>query len=138
MGMSVGSGASGVKAEPNVVPMIDVMLVLLIIFMVTAPMLETGVEVNLPEVADAPGLEETKEPIVVTINRNGAIFVGKSQVNDPEKLTPVIREMLARNKERAVFLEADKDVAYGQVVPVLAALRKTGVTRLGMVSQEPR
>ena len=125
-------------SQINVTPFVDVMLVLLIIFMVTAPMLETGVEVNLPEVADAPGLEETKEPIVVTINRSGAIFVGKSQVNDPEKLTPVIREMLARNKERAVFLEADKDVAYGQVVPVLAALRKTGVTRLGMVSQEPR
>ena len=132
------NGRARAMSQINVTPFVDVMLVLLIIFMVTAPMLETGVEVNLPEVADAPGLEETKEPIVVTINRNGAIFVGKSQVNDPEKLTPVIREMLARNKERAVFLEADKDVAYGQVVPVLAALRKTGVTRLGMVSQEPR
>ena len=132
------NGRARAMSQINVTPFVDVMLVLLIIFMVTAPMLETGVEVNLPEVADAPGLEETKEPIVVTINRNGAIFVGKSQVNDPEKLTPVIREMLARNKERAVFLEADKGVAYGQVVPVLAALRKTGVTRLGMVSQEPR
>ncbi|MBQ4491987.1 MAG: protein TolR [Deltaproteobacteria bacterium] len=132
------NGRARAMSQINVTPFVDVMLVLLIIFMVTAPMLETGVEVNLPEVADAPGLEETKEPIVVTINRNGAIFVGKSQVNAPEKLTPVIREMLARNKERAVFLEADKDVAYGQVVPVLAALRKTGVTRLGMVSQEPR
>ena len=132
------NGRARAMSQINVTPFVDVMLVLLIIFMVTAPMLETGVEVNLPEVADAPGLEETKEPIVVTINRNGAIFVGKSQVNDPEKLTPVIREMLAHNKERAVFLEADKDVAHGQVVPVLAALRKTGVTRLGMVSQEPR
>ena len=124
------NGRARAMSQINVTPFVDVMLVLLIIFMVTAPMLETGVEVNLPEVADAPGLEETKEPIVVTINRSGAIFVGK--------LTPVIREMLARNKERAVFLEADKGVAYGQVVPVLAALRKTGVTRLGMVSQEPR
>ena len=132
------NGRARAMSQINVTPFVDVMLVLLIIFMVTAPMLETGVEVNLPEVADAPGLEETKEPIVVTINRSGAIFVGKSQVNDPKKLTPVIREMLARNKERAVFLEADKGVAYGQVVPVLAALRKTGVTRLGMVSQEPR
>ena len=132
------NGRARAMSQINVTPFGDVMLVLLIIFMVTAPMLETGVEVNLPEVTDAPGLEDTKEPIVVTINQSGAIFVGKTRVNAPEKLTPVVREMLARNKERAVFLEADKGVAYGQVVPVLAALRKTGVTRLGMVSQEPR
>ncbi|MBN1142714.1 MAG: protein TolR [Deltaproteobacteria bacterium] len=131
-------GSRRAMSQINVTPFVDVMLVLLIIFMVTAPMLETGVEVNLPEVEHSPGLPETKEPLVVTVDRKGGIAIGKAAVENPAKLTPVIRQMLANRKGKEVFLEADRDVPYGRVVQVLAAIKKAGVERLGMVSQEPR
>jgi biopolymer transport protein TolR len=139
--MEVGTRHSGSRrtmSQINVTPFVDVMLVLLIIFMVTAPMLESGVDVNLPEVAHSPGLPESKEPLVVTVDKTGKITIGKAVVENPEKLTAVIRETLPNRKDKAVFLEADRDVPYGKVVPVMAAIKKAGVERLGMVSQEPR
>jgi len=138
--MEVGSGGRGPRqtlSQINVTPLVDVMLVLLIIFMVTAPMLETGVEVSLPEVENAPGLPQAKEPLIVTVDRQGAISIGKTRVEKPEKLTPVLRQVLSTREDKAVFLEADREVNYGRVVQVLAAIRKAGVQRLGMVSREP-
>ncbi|NLV24615.1 MAG: protein TolR [Deltaproteobacteria bacterium] len=139
--MEVGTrhgGARRAMSQINVTPFVDVMLVLLIIFMVTAPMLETGVEVNLPEVEHSPGLPEAREPLVVTVDKKGGISIGKTVIENPLKLTPVIRQMLQNRKEKEVFLEADREVSYGTVVQVLAAVKKAGVARLGMVSQEPR
>jgi biopolymer transport protein TolR len=117
--------------EINVTPLVDVMLVLLIIFMVTAPMLEQGVEVNLPEVADSPGLEASKEPVVVTVTQSGAISIGRTPIENAAKLA------LKNRKEKEVFLEADRDVPYGKVVQVMAAIKGAGIEKLGMVSQPP-
>ncbi len=125
-------------AQINVTPLVDVMLVLLIIFMVTAPMLETGVDVNLPEVAEAPGLKQAKEPLVITVQKDGAILVGRSRVATLEKLTPVLAQILQGRQEKEIFLEADRDVPYGRVVQVMAAAKKAGVEKLGMVSKPPR
>lgn len=127
-------------SQINVTPFVDVMLVLLIIFMVTAPMMEQGVDVNLPEVAEAPSLTANKEPLVITVQKDGAISIGRTKIEDATKLTPVLQQILKDKPEdeKDVFLEADRDVPYGKVVPVMAAIKKAGVAKLGMVSQEPR
>lgn len=127
-------------SQINVTPFVDVMLVLLIIFMVAAPMMEQGVDVNLPEVAEAPSLTANKEPLVITIQKDGAISIGRTKIEDAAKLTPVLQQILKDKPEdeKDVFLEADRDVPYGKVVPVMAAIKKAGVAKLGMVSQEPR
>jgi biopolymer transport protein TolR len=124
-------------AQINVTPFVDVMLVLLIIFMVTAPMLEKGVDVALPEVENAPNLAAAKEPLVVTVTRDGRIRIARQQVDSPEHLAPVLRQVLAGRPEQTVYLEADRAVPYGRVVQVMAAIRQAGVTKLGMVAQEP-
>lgn len=138
--MEVGQrngGSRSTLSQINVTPFVDVMLVLLIIFMVTAPMLEQGVEVNLPEVADSPGLESIKEPLIVTVTQSGAISIGKTEVESVAKLMPVLQQILKTRKEKEVFLEADRDVPYGKVVQVMAAIKGAGINKLGMVSQPP-
>lgn len=124
-------------AQINVTPLVDVMLVLLIIFMVTAPMLEVGIDVNLPEVDKAPVITQNQEPLVVTVQQDGTISIGRSKVDTPEKLTPVLVQALEKRKEKDVLLEADRAVPYGRVVQVMAAVKRAGVQKLGMVSQEP-
>ncbi len=138
--MEVGQrngGSRSTLSQINVTPFVDVMLVLLIIFMVTAPMMEQGVEVNLPEVADSPGLESVKEPLIVTVSRSGAISIGQTKVESVAKLMPVLQQILKTRKEKEVFLEADRDVPYGKVVQVMAAIKGAGINKLGMVSQPP-
>ena len=124
-------------AQINVTPFVDVMLVLLIIFMVTAPMMEKGVDVALPEVNNSPNLAAAKDPLIVTLTRQGAIMVGGNSIDSPAKLTPVLEQILAEHDDKTVYLEADKSVAYGQVVKVMAAIKKAGVAKLGMVTQDP-
>jgi len=138
--MEVGQHTSRrrtVLAQINVTPFVDVMLVLLIIFMVTAPMMEKGVDVALPEVENAPNLAAAKEPLIITVNRKGAIMVGNNVIDNADKLTPVLQQVLSEREEKTVYLEADKDVAYGKVVQVMAAIKRAGVAKLGMVAQEP-
>jgi biopolymer transport protein TolR len=124
-------------AQINVTPFVDVMLVLLIIFMITAPMMEKGVDVALPEVENAPNLSAIKEPLVITVTRKGEIMVGNNRVDSAAKLTPVLQQVLAEREDKTVYLEADKAVPYGQVVQVMAAVKRAGVVKLGMVAQEP-
>jgi biopolymer transport protein TolR len=126
-----------VLATINVTPFVDVMLVLLIIFMITAPMMEKGVDVALPEVENAPNLAAVKEPLIITVTQKGQIMVGGSRVDSPAKLTPVLQQVLSEREDKTVFLEADKAVPYGQVVQVMAAVKRAGVSKLGMVAQEP-
>ena len=140
MDIGPSRGNRGPVSQINVTPFVDVMLVLLIIFMVTAPMMEQGVDVNLPEVAQAPSLAANKEPLVITVEKDGSISIGRTKIEDAAKLTPVLQQILKDKPEdeKDVFLEADRDVPYGKVVPVMAAIKKAGVAKLGMVSQEPR
>jgi biopolymer transport protein TolR len=124
-------------AQINVTPFVDVMLVLLIIFMITAPMMEKGVDVALPEVENAPNLSAVKEPLVITVTRKGEIMVGSNRVENAAKLTPVLLQVLSEREDKTVYLEADKAVPYGHVVKVMAAVKQAGVVKLGMVAQEP-
>ncbi len=138
--MQAGRPSSGRRSnmsEINVTPFVDVMLVLLIIFMVTAPMLDQGVEVDLPEVAEAPGLPVQQEPLVITLEKSGQILIGKAKIDQLSKLGPVIQQALKGKPDREVFLEADENVPYGRVVKVMAAVKKAGVEKLGMVTRLP-
>ena len=126
-----------VLAQINVTPFVDVMLVLLIIFMITAPMMEKGVDVALPEVKNAPNLSSIKEPLVITLTRKGTIMIGNNAVEDVTKLTPVLQQVLSEREDKTVYLEADRAVPYGNVVKVMAAVKQAGVVKLGMVAQEP-
>ncbi|MEA3363934.1 MAG: protein TolR [Thermodesulfobacteriota bacterium] len=138
--MEVGRPSSARRSsmsQINVTPFVDVMLVLLIIFMVTAPMLDQGVEVDLPEVAEAPGLPVQQEPLVITLQKSGQLLIGKAKIDQLTKLGPVIQQALKGKPDREVFLEADENVSYGRVVKVMAAVKKAGVEKLGMVTRLP-
>ncbi|SHJ49425.1 Cell division and transport-associated protein TolR [Malonomonas rubra DSM 5091] len=132
-----GRRARSSLSQINVTPFVDVMLVLLIIFMVTAPMLDQGVQVDLPEVEESPGLPAQQEPLVVTMQRDGKIFIGKAEVKTISKLGPVLQQALKGKPDREVFLEADQKVPYGRVVQVMAAVKRAGIEKLGMVTRLP-
>ncbi len=115
-------------SEINVTPFVDVMLVLLVIFMVTAPLLQQGIDVNLPQ-AKGKELSPT-ERVIITIKKDGKIYVNKSRT-DITKLKAKLTGLSDRN----VFLKADKNVPYGVVVEVMGELREIGIEKLGMVTE---
>ena len=115
-------------SEINVTPFVDVMLVLLIIFMVTAPLLQQGIDVNLPQ---AKGKELTPaERVVITIKKDGKIYLNKTGISINE-----LKSKLALMSDRDVFLKADKDVPYGIVIEVMGELREIGIEKLGMITE---
>ena len=139
--MEVGhrdGGSRRTLSQINVTPFVDVMLVLLIIFMVTAPMMEQGFDVNLPEVENAPGIASKEEPLVVTIDKSGRISIGQSKVKSSAKLIPLLQQVMKERKDKSVLLEADRAVAYGKVMQVMSAVKQAGISRVGMVTQPPR
>ncbi|HOI74076.1 MAG TPA: biopolymer transporter ExbD [Syntrophales bacterium] len=122
-------------AEINVTPLVDVVLVLLIIFMVTAPMLQMGIDVNLPQVK-AKSVDVTEEKLVLTIRSNQEIVINRTRVPLPE-LSDKLEAIFANRIDRDLYLRADKTVPYGFVVQVMAAVRKGGVDKLGMITEPP-
>jgi biopolymer transport protein TolR len=122
-------------AEINVTPLVDVMLVLLIIFMVTAPMMQTGIDVNLPRVK-AKSVDITEEKLVLTINGGKEIFLNKTRMSLMD-LGTKLEHIFASRIEREVYLRADRSVPYGFVVEVMAEVRKAGVDKLGMITEPP-
>lgn len=134
--MAFSSGSSdGLMSEINVTPFVDVMLVLLIIFMVTAPMMSQGVDVDLPEAATDP-LSSDKEPLVVTIDKSGTVYISELRV-EVNYLQEKLRKILEGRKNKEVFFKADKEVAYGVVVQVMAEIKGAGIEKLGMITVPP-
>jgi biopolymer transport protein TolR len=120
------------NAEINVVSLIDVMMLLLVIFMITAPMMQGGVDVKLPT-AEARPLE-SKSGLVVTIDRQGVIFVDETRMTY-EEFRASFRSIASRSANKGVYLRADEVVSYGQVARVMAVMRAAGVSDIGLVTE---
>jgi biopolymer transport protein TolR len=133
MSSSSRAGDRRVMADINVTPLVDVMLVLLIIFMVTAPMLTQGVDVNLPQ-ASAKALRSDEERLVLTVDANSRIFIGKQPV-EFNRLSPVLKQIVSQRADRQLYFRADRSVPYGFVVKVIAEVRNSGIEKLGMVTE---
>jgi biopolymer transport protein TolR len=120
-------------SQINVTPLVDVMLVLLVIFMVTAPIIQQGVQVNLPQ-AKAGAIPGTEELLVVTIAKNGKVYLNDNPMSTSE-LGDKLRAIRKLQKDKQVYLRADQDVRYGLVMKTIAEIKQAGIERLGMVTR---
>ena len=122
-------------SEINVTPMVDVMLVLLIIFMVAAPLMTVGVPVQLPKTA-APKVSQPKQPVVVTINDQGQPFLDK-ELLPPEAVLPRLRELASADPSQVVLVRGDKAVAYGRIVEIMGQINAAGFSKVSLIAQAP-
>ena len=131
---SGGQSADPMMSEINVTPLVDVMLVLLIIFMVTAPLMQQGVQVDLPKTNAQMFKPEDKQPIILSITKDQRIFVGKTQVSRDQ-----LEDRLLHNEklqqEKKIDLQADRTLPYGVVVDIMAALKRCGLEQVGMLTE---
>jgi len=129
-------------AEINVVPYIDVMLVLLVIFMVTAPLLMQGVKVDLPRAASDPVEDQDPEPLIVSVKDGGELFLNLGQDREQALSLATVRQrvsvVMRRNPEKPVMVWGDRNVPYGGVVTLMSALREAGAPGVGLVTEPPR
>jgi biopolymer transport protein TolR len=123
-------------SQINVTPLVDVMLVLLVIFMVTAPILQQGIDVNLPQVR-AAAITGDEVQLVVTVTAGGSVYLNDTTLTPPELLAK-LQAVLRDQPDRGVFLRADAAVPYGEVMRVIGSLREAGVQRLGMITAPPQ
>jgi len=137
MSMNTGTDSSdSTMSEINVTPMVDVMLVLLIIFMVTAPLMQQGVEVDLPQTHAQVIKNEKDQPIILSIDKDKKIYIGKTQVpRDNLEAKLIHNEKLKKDKK--IDLQADRSLDYGFVVDILAVLRRAGIDQVGMLTEPP-
>jgi biopolymer transport protein TolR len=133
--MVAGKQAHTTLSEINVTPLVDVMLVLLIIFMITAPMLQQGVDVNLPVAGGTPQPEQ-EEHLVLSITKKGEVYLNQTAYK-LDTLRPKLQALYQAQRDRSVFLRADAEVPYGTVVQIMDEVKKAGITKLGMITQPP-
>ena len=139
MGMTSGSGRrrrGGGFSDINVTPFVDVMLVLLVVFMVTAPLLTVGVKVDLPE-TDAPALAGQDEPLAVTIRADGQIFIQDTEVTLSE-LAPRLVAITESKPATRIFIRGDRAINYGRVMEVMGTLSAAGFTRVALIAEQPQ
>jgi biopolymer transport protein TolR len=133
----IGKGGKGrykPLAEINVTPLVDVMLVLLIVFMVTAPLMTSGVNVDLPK-ADAKQLNSDSEPLTVSIKADGGIYLQDQQLELPELVTK-LQAISSGDMSRRIFVRGDKGIQYGQVMQVMATIAQGGFTKVALLAQQ--
>jgi biopolymer transport protein TolR len=123
-------------SDINVTPMVDVMLVLLVIFMVAAPLLTVGVPVELPQ-TKAPAITEQKEPLVITVNAEGKLFLQNSAVNDDD-LVPRLQAITRNNPEADIYVRGDRAINYGRVMEVMGMVSAAGFTKVSLVTEQLR
>ena len=131
--MAFGTNGDRLMSDINVTPFVDVMLVLLVIFMVTAPMMMQGVDVSLPQTTSEP-LVAKKENLIITINKKSQIYINDYQIG-LDYLQEKLKKILEGRENREVYLRADQDISYGFVVRVMAEIKAAGVDKLGMVTE---
>lgn len=142
--MGAGGGYNGVKssgsryrpmAEINVTPFVDVMLVLLVVFMVTAPLMSVGVPVDLPK-TEAASINNPDEPLVVSINAKGEVFLQDSMIK-MENLTPRLQAVTGQNPDARIFVRGDKGIAYGKVMEVMGRVSAAGYKKVSLLAELP-
>jgi biopolymer transport protein TolR len=145
MGMNIQSGGGGggrggyrksyrPMSEINVTPFIDVMLVLLIVFMVTAPLLSAGIPVDLPKTEAASVSEKDDKPLEVAVNKKGDVYIGETKVSAAELLVK-LAAITGDDKERRVFIKADQGLAYGKVMEILGSINKAGYKKVALITE---
>ena len=134
MGMSVGG--KGVQSDINVTPLVDIVLVLLIIFMVTAPMMQEGMSVNVPEVASAPLEQHEQEPVILVIDKNGKLKIKRTELTI-DQLSQELGTIFEERADKTLYLRADADASYGMVVQAMALAKQAGATKLSMITRPP-
>ena len=120
-------------SEINVTPFVDVMLVLLIVFMVTAPLLTVGIPVDLPKIK-ASALTDQKDPIEITLNVEGDIYIGESLV-EPENLIPRLNAITEQNTEARIYIRGDRVIAYGRIMEVMSIINSAGYVKVALITQ---
>ena len=133
-----GNGRARYKpmSEINVTPMVDVMLVLLVIFMVAAPLLTVGVPVDLPQ-TKAPAINEQKEPLVITVNAEGKLFLQNSEIGD-DQLVPRLQAITKNNPDADIYVRGDRAINYGRVMEVMGMVNAAGFNKVSLVTEQAR
>ncbi len=141
MAMSMNAGGRGGRrgryrpqAEINVTPLVDVMLVLLIIFMVTAPLMTSGVSVDLPKTSAQP-LNSDSEPVTVSIKADGSIFI-QNEAIEVDALVAKLQAIASNNPDRRIFVRGDKDLAYGRIMQVMGTITQGGFTKVALLAEQ--
>ena len=129
-----GNGSKGIVSDINVTPLVDVMLVLLIIFMVTAPMMTQGVDVKLPE-SSAPAIPSDDERLVITVTEDRKVYINENLVEPGELESKLAAITQNRLDHKGVFLRADEKIPYGYVMEVMGLIRQAGIDQIGMVTE---
>src|SRR5579863_618550 len=135
-----GKGRSSSRYRPmadiNVTPLVDVMLVLLVVFMVTAPLLTVGVPVDLPQ-TEAPPINEPKEPTVITVNKDGQLFIQESEI-PIDQLVAKLQAITGSNPDAVLYVRGDKDINYGRVLEVMSLISNAGFRKVSLVAEAPK
>lgn len=133
--MDVGEIRRDYLSDINVTPLVDVMLVLLIIFMVTAPMMMHGVKVNLPK-TESKSIKTKEDPLILTITKQKLILIEDYKV-ELKSLKEKLKKIFAHRAEKEILLQGDKDVPYGFVIEVMSQVKEAGITKVGMITEPP-
>jgi biopolymer transport protein TolR len=131
--MDLGESRQDLISDINVTPLVDVMLVLLIIFMVTAPMMMHGVKVNLPK-TESKSIKTKEDPLLLTVTKERLIFIEDYKV-ELTALKEKLKKIFANREGKEIFLQADKDVPYGFVISVMSHVKEAGITKVGMITE---
>ena len=135
MSMDVGGSKGGLKADINVTPLVDVMLVLLIIVMLIAPMLQKGIDVNLPEAENTGDKPDTADQTVVHIDRESKLYVNAKLVNESDAIVR-LQAILETKADKIVYLKGDKDAPYSAIMKMMDALRGAGIETVGLITEK--
>ncbi|MBP6985753.1 MAG: protein TolR [Alphaproteobacteria bacterium] len=131
-----GSRRGSVMSDINITPFVDVMLVLLIVFMVTAPMMTVGISVDLPE-TEASSINEKTEPLTISVNKEGRIFLQETEV-DLASLVPRLQAITGENQEARIFIRGDQTINYGAVVTVMGSINAAGYKKVALLAELPK
>lgn len=121
-------------AEINVTPFVDVMLVLLVVFMITAPLLTAGVKIELPETKAKPLSKQDNKPVEITIDKNGNLYFGKTKITEKELLNN-LRHIAGKSMQQQVYIRADKGVSYGRAMHVMVLVNKAGLSKIALITK---